>query len=75
MYEQCTFHPKTISKGEKRSFNQFLALQDQFTKKIAAKRNTLKNALDSAKEENTYHPKINNKNKSTEPKPNKETVF
>ena len=60
LYSECTFKPKTSNqKGEKRSLNEFLQQQDQFTRKVAEKRSTLKNTLDSKQNTGTFHPKIN----------------
>jgi hypothetical protein len=60
LYSECTFKPKTShQKGEKRSLNEFLHQQDQFTRKVAEKRTTLKNTLDSQQNAGTFHPKIN----------------
>lgn len=59
LYSECTFKPKTTQKGEKRSLNEFLQQQDQFTRKVAEKRSTLKNNLDSKQNAGTFHPKIN----------------
>lgn len=60
LYSECTFKPKTShQKGEKRSLNEFLHQQDQFTRKVAEKRTTLKNTLDSKHNAATFHPKIN----------------
>jgi hypothetical protein len=59
LYSECTFKPKTSQKGEKRSLNEFLQQQDQFTRKVAEKRSTLKSTLDSRQPATTFHPKIN----------------
>lgn len=44
-YAECTFKPKTTSKGSTRSFDQFLQQQQEFTKKIEQKKQTLKQNL------------------------------
>jgi hypothetical protein len=69
LYSECTFKPKTShQKGEKRSLNEFLHQQDQFTRKVAEKRTTLKNTLDSKQNAGTFHPKINKaRNEKTTP--------
>jgi uncharacterized membrane protein len=52
-----------------------LSQQDQFTKKVAEKRNNLKNNLETKQNSSTFHPKINNaKNKGSE-KSNEANVF
>lgn len=49
--------------------------QEEFTRKVAEKRNTLKNNLESKQNKSTFHPKINPKNKGEDKKANEPTVF
>ena len=67
LYAECTFKPNTAftkpaKKGQtKRSFDEFLHQQKEFTNKVAQKRHALKESLDAKKNEETYHPKIKGK--------------
>ena len=68
-YAECTFKPKTISsssKGQKqgqkkRTFDEFLNQQKEFTNRVAQKNHALKESLDAKKNEDTFHPKIKSK--------------
>ena len=61
-YAECTFKPKTTNRTSARSFEQFLQQQQDFTKKIEQKRQTLKQNLEAEKEEkSTFKPKTNSR--------------
>lgn len=49
--------------------------QEEFTRKVAEKRNTLKHTLESKQNASTFHPKINPKNKADDKKAKEPTVF
>lgn len=73
LYSECTFKPKTGAKGEKRSLNEFLQQQSEFTRKVAEKRNTIKQSLEAEKNTATFHPKTNPR--ARQDKPQESTVF
>ena len=55
--KECSFKPKTNSKGSSRTFNQFLENQQAHTQRVNSKNEELKkNIEDRKKKSNTYKP-------------------